>query len=209
MAECRRVQIGATWQIRLKLCTLAQPREYDWTCASFGPPKSTTQAANRSVQPFLHNSRLKAPMLYNGRPFPPKLPFLMGGCGPPSNSWFLGPVQAHNPHGITNGSAVFTQVTTECPYTLQWAAASPLPSKLPLPVEVSGPHLIHGSRGPPRSSTQMASRSPFLQGSLVWHTDRQTDRPTDHATRSVTIDCIYIPSTVMRPNNNVTKSRNM
>jgi len=29
-----------------------------------------------------------------------------------------------------------------------------------------------------------------------------TDRPTDHATRSVTIDYIYIRSTAMRPNNN-------
>jgi len=45
----------------------------------------------------------------------------------------------------------------------------------------SGPHLIHGSLGlrPPESSTQTASQSvqPFLQGSLVWQTDRQTDRP--------------------------------
>jgi len=32
--------------------TLAQPGEYDWTYAFFGPPESTTQTANRSVQPF-------------------------------------------------------------------------------------------------------------------------------------------------------------
>ena len=39
--------------------TLAQPGEYDWTCAStsFGQPESTTQTANRSVQPFLHSSQ--------------------------------------------------------------------------------------------------------------------------------------------------------
>ena len=51
------------------------------------------------------------------------------------------------------------------------------------------PHLIHGSLGPPKSSTQTAYRSvqPFLQGSTLWQTDQQTDRPTDHATRSVTI----------------------
>jgi len=29
------------------------------------------------------------------------------GSGSPSNSWFLGSVQAHNPNGITIGSAVF------------------------------------------------------------------------------------------------------
>ena len=39
-----------------------------------------------------------------------------------------------------------------------------------------GPYLIHGSVGPPESTTQTASRSmqPFLLGSLVWQTDRQT-----------------------------------
>ena len=31
--------------------------------------------------------------------------------------------------------------------------------------------------------------------------DRQTDRPTDHATRSVTIGRIYVRSTAMRPKN--------
>jgi len=42
------------------------------------------------------------------------------------------------------------------------------------------------SLGPPESSTQTASRSlqPFLQGSLG---DRPTDKPTDHAIRSLTI----------------------
>jgi len=47
-------------------------------------------------------------------------------------------------------------------------------------------YLIGGSLGPPESSTQTASRSlqPFMQGS-------RGDRPTDHATRSVTIGGIY------------------
>jgi len=34
--------------------------------------------------------------------------------------------------------------------------------------------------------------------------DRQTDRPTDHATRSVTVGRIYVRSTAMRPNNTTT-----
>jgi len=73
------------------------------------------------------------------------------------------------------------------------------PKNLPLPVEDLDPHLIHGSLGPPKSSTQTAVRSvqPFLQGSLVW----QTDRPTDHATRSVRTGLIYVRSTGMWPNN--------
>ena len=37
--------------------TLAPPGECNSTCASVGPPKSTTQTANRSVWPFLHSSR--------------------------------------------------------------------------------------------------------------------------------------------------------
>jgi len=45
--------VGDTWRIRLKLCTMAPPRAYDWTDASFGPPESSTQTASRSVHPFL------------------------------------------------------------------------------------------------------------------------------------------------------------
>jgi len=47
-------------------------------------------------------------------------------CGLPSNTWFLGPIQAHNRNGISIGSAVFAEMTAECPYTLQWAATSPI-----------------------------------------------------------------------------------
>jgi len=36
---------------------------------------------------------------------------------------------------------------------------------------------------------------------IAGQTDRPTDRPTDHATRSVTIDRIYVRSTAMRSNN--------
>jgi len=40
----------------LRMATLASPGEYDRTCASFGPPDSRTQTANRPVQPFFHSS---------------------------------------------------------------------------------------------------------------------------------------------------------
>ena len=57
----------------------------------------------------------------------------------------------------------------------------------------------HVSSGQPETTSQTSSRSiqPFLQGS--W--SRRTNRQTDHATLSVTIGCIYVRSTVMRPNN--------
>ena len=62
--------------------TLTLPAEFYSTCASFGPPESTTETANRSVQPFLHSSRQKVSILYNGQPFPPKLPLLMRDLDP-------------------------------------------------------------------------------------------------------------------------------
>ena len=123
--------------------------EYDWTCAFFGPPESTTQTANRSIQPFLHSSRQKVSILYNRRPFPPKLPLLVGASGPPSNSWFLGPVQAYNSNGITISSAVFAQMTTVSLYFTMGRLFPP-------PLKIAHSHAVQ----------------PFLQASLVWQTDR-------------------------------------
>jgi len=105
-----------------------------------------------------------------GRPFPLlKLPLPMRDLGP-SKTWFLGPIRVHNPNGISIGSAVFAQMTVECPYALQWDVP---------PLKIASSHSgiwtpIHGSLGPPEPTTQTASRSvqPFLQDSLVWRTDR-------------------------------------
>jgi len=58
--------------------TLAPPGECNWIYASFGPLESTTQTANGLFQPFLHSLRHKVPILYNGRPYPPELPFPTG-----------------------------------------------------------------------------------------------------------------------------------
>jgi len=48
-------------------------------------------------------------------PFPQNCAFLWG-IWTPYNSWLLGSVRAHSPNGITIGSAVFAQVTPECPW---------------------------------------------------------------------------------------------
>jgi len=94
-----------------------------------------------------------------------------GGSVPHPISGSLGPPDSAS-QMASIGSAVFAQFTAEYPYTLQQAA--PFPQKLPFPWEGSGPHLIHGSLGPPESSTQTASWSVqlFLQGSLLWQTNR-------------------------------------
>jgi len=58
------------------------------------------------------------------------------------------------------------------------------------------PHLIHGSPGP----TQVLNPNGSSIGAAVFAgLTSVTDRPTDHATRSVRIGRIYVRSTAMRP----------
>ena len=94
--------------------------------------------------------------------------------GPPSNTCFLGPIRAHNPNGISIGSAVFAQMTAECPYTLQWDAPSPL--KIEHFHGGSGPHLImvpwaHPS---PQTKRHLDRLSRFCRAHYCY---RQTDKP--------------------------------
>ena len=118
---------------------------------------------------------------------------------PRLNTSFLGPIRAHNPNGISIGSAVFAQMIAECPYTLQWNA--PFPPK------------IVPSRGDP-SNTWFHGHTRVLNANgisidlaifagLTSVTDRQTDRQTDRPRYSVgnNIGRIYVRSTEMRPNN--------
>jgi len=63
------------------------------------------------------------------------------------------------------------------------------------------PYLIHASLDPPDPTSQTASR--FCRAhDRDRPTDRRTDRPIDHATRSVAIGRIYLCSAAMRANNN-------
>jgi len=89
-------------------------------------------------------------------PLSPKITPSHWGSGPLSNRWFLGPIQAHKPNGISVGSAVFTQVPAECHYTLQWAPLSP---KITPSHWGSGPHLTDDSLGPSKPINQTASPS--------------------------------------------------
>ena len=82
----------------------------------------------------------------------------------------------YNPNGISIGSAVFAEMTAECPFTME----RPFPSsKLPLSCGELDPH---GSLGPPKSSTQTVFRlvQPFF--CRAHYIDRQTDRSTDRQT---------------------------
>jgi len=123
-----------------------------------------------------------------GCPFPLKISSSHGGSGPSSSTRFLGPIRAHNTNDISIGSAIFAQMTAECPYTLQWDA--------PFPLKIASSHgdlhhqQIHGFLGP---LTASQSVQPFSQGYIS-----VTDRQTDHTTQSVTIHHIHIQYIVLR-----------
>ena len=99
---------------------------------------------------------------------------------------FFGPTRVHNQNSISIGSAVFVQFTAESRLRLVFHL------KLPLLVWVSEV----------QSNTWILGRTQVLNPKRHHYCDRQTDRPTDHATRSVTIGSIYVRSTAMRPKTN-------
>jgi len=89
------------------------------------------------------------------------------GSVPPSNMWFLGSTRLGIPNGILISSAALHSSQQKVPILYN---ETPLPPQnCPFPWGNLDSHLIHGSLGPLKSSTQMASRwvQPFLQGSLL------------------------------------------
>ena len=189
--------------------TFAQDTEDTLSSGRLAPPGNTIELVHLSAQSFPRPkwqmdrfSRFctahgrKCLYLTMGAPIHQNCPFPWES-EPSCNTWFLGSMRAHNLNGTSICSAVFAQMTAKCPYTLQWFAHFPL--KIALLIGDLDSHVIHGSLGQLESSTPTAFRSllPFLQGSLVW----ETDRPTDHATRSVTTGRMYVRSTAMRRNN--------
>jgi len=83
---------------------------------------------------------------------PQKLPLPPGRSGPLPNT------SSHPSLHPKPQSTIFLQLTGESAHTLH------VPQNCPFPYGDQGPHLIHGSLGPPKSTTQTASRSvqPFL-----------------------------------------------
>jgi len=115
----------------------------------------------------------ESPYTYYGLFFSPKLLLPMGVSGSPSNTWFSGLTRVLNPNGISINSAIFAQITTQYPYTLQWDA--PSPSKLPIPMGESGPPSNTWFPGP----TRVLNPNGILIGSAVFAgltsvTNRQT-----------------------------------
>ena len=117
------------------------------------------------------------------------------------------PIQVLNPYGIDwdprliCGSLSPPESSNQTASRLVQPFLHTSPQSVPFPSIIapyhwgSGPHLMCGFLGQPESSTQTASRSvePFLQRT------HYCDRPTDNATRLVTVGHIYVHG-AMRPN---------
>jgi len=92
--------------------------------------------------------------------------------------------------------AFAAKTAAKAPNSFQWGRN---PQKLPLPLERSGPHLIHGSLGPPKSaatpngilinSAVFAGLTNMTNTEIDRQIEREADRPTDHATLSVERSC--------------------
>jgi len=79
---------------------------------SLDPPDSASQTASRSVQLFMHSLRQRVPILYNGPPFPLKIPPWCGEiCGIQGSLGPGPPTRVHIPNSISIGSAVFARLT--------------------------------------------------------------------------------------------------
>ena len=93
-----------------------------------GPPESTTETASRSVQPFLHGSRVRVSLGISGHGLSPQnCPFLWRS-EPPSNMWFLRSMRLSISNGISIGSAVFAQSRQTVPLLYN---GSPFPQNCP------------------------------------------------------------------------------
>ena len=119
--------------------------------------------------------------------------------GTQHNTCFLGLNRVQIPNGISTGSAIFAQLTTERPYSLP-------PQNCPFPRGLYGHHLIQDpcifrpTRVLNPSGISIGSAI-FLELTAV--TDRHTDRQIMLATQSEATDRIYVLRTAMQPKNNL------
>jgi len=159
--------IGAIWRIRLNLCILRPTRVHNRNGKWIGSAVFA-QLTAESVHTL------------QWAPLSTRIALSPGVYGLPCNTWCFGPMRAHNPNGTSIGSAVFAQMTAECPYT----GLACFPSKLFLPMLASGPSSCNTwFIGP----TQVRKANGNLILSVVFagltSVNRLTERQTDRQTR--------------------------
>jgi len=189
--KAHRHHIGGWFNVIRRVTATCSPMRAQWrhqanTIELVHPSVHSSPQPKRQMNRFSHflqSLRHKVPIIYNGRPIHQNCPF-------PWGIW-----TSHVTHDAFGPCQPTTQTAPRSvqPCFHRWQRSVPIldnglpvsPSKLPLPMLASEPHVIRGSLGPPESGTEMATWSfqPFLQGWLVWQPDKATDRPTDHATQ--------------------------
>jgi len=105
--------------------------------------------ASRSVQPFFCTAHRSVPLLYNGLLYlPQKLPLLLVGSGPPSNTWYLGPTWVIIPKRHLDRFSRFC-MGRKC-YAVQCiVSGKEKPKNCPFPLgthHLAGGRLSHGHR---------------------------------------------------------------
>ena len=164
--------------------------------ASLSPPESITQTASQSGQSFMHSSWQTVTM----GPSPKNSPFPWGTWTPISHvvSWAY---QSPQPKQHLNRFSC--SCTDDRKMSLYFKTGTHFPQKIVPSHGGAGPHLIHGSLGQCRSSTQRHLDLFSLAG-LTTVTDKSTDRPCYSVGNNRQHLCI-VHSTAMWPNN--TKDR--
>jgi len=143
--------MGATWWIQLNLCFLWLTRVHSPNGKLIGSATSAQLTAESRA------------ILYNRRPFPLKIAPSHGGSRPYLTDDSLDQSQPTIQTASRSGSAVFAQVTAECPYILQWASLS---QKMPLLLGGSGS--ASGGSGPASNTISWAHLSPQPKRHLGW-----------------------------------------
>jgi len=134
---------------------------------------------------FAQHVRMSLFMLGHALP-PQNCPFSWG-IWTPSSTWFLGSTWLSIPNGILIGSAVFAQLTAECPYTLQWATLSPSYFLFPSNTWFLGPTPV------------LIPYDISISFCRAHYCDRLSDRQTDKPHYSVCNNRPQLPT--LRPNN--------
>jgi len=160
----------------------------------------TVQMAPLSVLLFSHRWPQSVPILYNGRPFLPKLPLPMGDLDPHLTHDSLGPSKPTNQTASPSVQLLLHRWPQSVPILYNGMPLSPW--KLPLPTRGSGPPSNTWFPGftqvlNPNGNGNVTLVSPAkISSAVLAGLTNVTDRPTDHATRSVTTVRIYVRSIV-------------
>ena len=167
--------IGTTWRIRLKFCILGPLANTIMNSCFLWP----TRVHNPNGKPIglAVSAQLTAesPYTLQWATLSPKTFPFSWGIWTPISSWFLGPFRDYNPKWHLDRLCRFCTDDRRVSLPILYNGTPFAPTKLPLPLGIWNPSNTW-FLGPPESLTQTAARSlhPFLQGSLVWQTDRRT-----------------------------------